>query len=223
MPGRSVAQAHRGSRHRYQVFQKPAAIRIRPIARGRQSHQGRCVLLKQPQHQPAQRFVANVIGCERAQFLEQLGQIVPRAFQEVRLVEAVLAVGVGHGADVVDLDLRPVALVLLIDRPELVELSRLPVALAGGEPLVVAPDHQRRCPPGVAEPAVIVRLALARDAARPVGQQGEKVAALTGGQFAQGRQRRLRGGHSFSIIRRSAKASEFRAFPTSLTPSGKAL
>src|SRR5207248_6998866 len=88
--------------------------------------------------------------------------IVARVLHEVRRMAALRQVGLCGRADVLDVDLRPVALVLRVGAAHLVHLAIAPVALAGLVPGTIRPGHEGDRAAGVAEATGIKRLAVAR-------------------------------------------------------------
>src|SRR5262249_36933113 len=100
-----------------------------------------------------------------------------------------------------DLDLRPVALGLLVQAADLVETALLPLGVALLEAAAVGPDHEAGGAAGVAELAQVIRFAVAGLALAALGEVGEEVAELAGRQFAQAVQGRLCAGHGCSCLR----------------------
>src|SRR5262249_6181145 len=100
-----------------------------------------------------------------------------------------------HDSNVADVELRPVAFMLAVDRTDLEELPDGPFRFTGCEPRTITPDHEAGRPPGVTETAGEVRLAFARGAFGTLTQQSKEVGRLSGCEVAQARQRWFGLGH----------------------------
>jgi hypothetical protein len=76
-----------------------------------------------------------VLLSQRAQLGEHRFAVKARTFDQFGRVETVGAIGVRRLTDIVDLDLRAVFFVLCVAASNLVELTGLPIAFAGLEPV----------------------------------------------------------------------------------------
>jgi hypothetical protein len=157
------------------------------------------VPVEESEHQPPQWLVGDVRLRQALQLRPHRLDVVPGVLDKGRGVETVGAVVVMDGADVMDVNLRAVALVLAVVGAELVERALAPVELAGLEPRAIGPDHERDRSASVAETAGVIRLVFARRAPGAFRQQGEEVAGLTRRQLAQPHQGWLRPRHGSTI------------------------
>src|SRR5215470_14060086 len=115
-------------------------------------------------------------------------------------IEALRLVRFLNWADHLDFDLRAVALMLAVSRPNLIALAFLPFFFAGIEQRTVGPRHVAHSPPSVAESAVIKRLPVARCTLLFLGQQREEIRDRPGGHFAQANRLRLGARHGASLF-----------------------
>src|SRR5438105_10850939 len=95
-------------RHGQNMFEQPAAERMEVARGGGQPLQGLGVTVQQEQHKPAQRLVDDMLFRKGAQLGEHGIAVEAGAFDEVRELEPVRAIGVADRADVRQLDLRAV-------------------------------------------------------------------------------------------------------------------
>src|SRR5713101_4579101 len=99
------------------------------MARGsRQMLQRIGVSVQQLQHQTPERLLGDVAFCQTPKLDEHLlrGGFVGAAGYEIGGIEAVGMVGLGHGPDVMNLDLRSVFFMFSIRAANLEELTLLP-------------------------------------------------------------------------------------------------
>jgi hypothetical protein len=158
----AVGQVQTQPGDRQGVLQQPAGKRVELVQGGGQPLEGVGVPVQERQDQPAQRHVGDVRLGQAAQLRPHRRHVVARVLDQGGRVEALGPVLLVDRPDVLQVDLGPVALVLAVDGAELVEVSDVPVALAGLEPAAVGPDHERDGATQVAEAAGVEGFALAR-------------------------------------------------------------
>src|ERR1700730_17021779 len=105
-------------------------------------------------------------------------------FDKLDRIKAFRLVFLGNEADILDIDLRPVALTFLIGATNLVSSAFLPFFFANLKPGTVCPNHAGGRPFGIAKAAGEKRLAFPGCSFGPFGQERKKISELTRCQLA---------------------------------------
>ncbi len=152
------------------MFEQSPGERVKMALGGGDLFQLRLFLVQNGKHQTAQRHVADVGLRHGPELLIHPLDVVARVLDKLQAIEALRFVFILHGADIHNIELRAVGLVLIVGAANFVEMSFLPILFARLKPGAVIPDHEGCEAQAISKPARVEWLAVASRCPRSLRQ-----------------------------------------------------